>query len=109
MWAYLKTVGELPKSLPSIMACWSPVPHFLEHARPRGPEQPVENRQVVPVIEHVFADSGDAGERPASAACIAVEIVEVEPRQIGLAVQPRRRVVERIFAWINRNGRPAAG
>jgi transposase len=34
---------------------------------------------------------------------IAVEIVRKLPDQIGFAVHPRRWVVERFFAWINRN------
>ena len=36
-----------------------------------------------------------------------VEIVRKNPDQIGFAVNPRRRVVERFFAWINRNRRLA--
>ena len=38
---------------------------------------------------------------------IAVEIVRKSPDQVGFAVQPRRWVVERFFAWINRNRRLA--
>ena len=41
----------------------------------------------------------------ATATRIAVEIVRRKPDQIGFAVQPRRWVVERFFAWINRNRR----
>src|SRR6478752_2362688 len=37
----------------------------------------------------------------------AVEIVRKNPDQIGFAVQPRRWVVERFFAWIGRNRRLA--
>lgn len=58
-------------------------------------------------IRRVFADSGYAGERVATATVIAVEIVRRNPDQAGLAVQPRRWVVERLFAWISRNRRPA--
>jgi len=36
---------------------------------------------------------------------IAVEIVKRKPDQVGFAVQPRRWVVERFFAWISRNRR----
>ena len=36
---------------------------------------------------------------------VAVEIVRKNPDQIGFAVQPRRWVVERFFAWIGRNRR----
>jgi putative transposase len=37
------------------------------------------------------------------ATVIAIEIVRKHPGQIGFAVHPRRWVVERFFAWINRN------
>jgi putative transposase len=58
-----------------------------------------------PFIEKVFADAGYQGPRVATATRIAVEIVRRKPDQIGFAVQPRRWVVERFFAWINRNRR----
>jgi hypothetical protein len=38
---------------------------------------------------------------------IAVEIVRKNPGQVGFAVNPRRWVVERFFAWIGRNRRLA--
>jgi hypothetical protein len=38
---------------------------------------------------------------------IAVEIVRKNPDQVGFAVNPRRWVVERFFAWIGRNRRLA--
>ena len=44
---------------------------------------------------------------PAGATAIAVEIVRKNPDQVGFAVQPRRWVVERFFAWIGRNRRLA--
>jgi putative transposase len=50
-------------------------------------------------------DAGLAGEKVATATVIAVEIVRKNPNQVGFAVQPRRWVVERFFAWINRNRR----
>ena len=34
---------------------------------------------------------------------IAIEIVRKKPDQVGFAVHPRCWVVERFFAWINRN------
>src|SRR5439155_15621767 len=55
----------------------------------------------------VFADSGYAGDKVAKATVIAVEIVRKNPDQVGFAVQPRRWVVERFFAWIGRNRRLA--
>ena len=65
------------------------------------------SRRPFPFIEKVFADSGYAGERVAEATVIAVEIVRKNPDQVGFAVQPRRWVVERFFAWISRNRRLA--
>lgn len=65
------------------------------------------SRRPFPFIERVFADSAYAGEKVANASCIAVEIVRAKSGQIGFAVQPRRWVVERFFAWINRNRRLA--
>ena len=63
------------------------------------------SRKVFPFIEIVFADSGYAGQKVATATRIAVEIVRKRPDQVGFAIQPRRWVVERFFAWINRNRR----
>ena len=65
------------------------------------------SRGSFPFIEKVFADSGYAGEKVATATVIAVEIVRKSPDQVGFAGQPRRWVVERFFAWINRNRRLA--
>jgi transposase len=51
--------------------------------------------------------SGYAGEKVTTATLIAVEIVRKNPDQVGFAVNPRRWVVERFFAWIGRNRRLA--
>ena len=51
------------------------------------------------------SDAGYAGDRPATATILTVEIVRKPPDQIGFAVHPRRWVVERFFAWISRNRR----
>ena len=61
------------------------------------------SRRIFPFIQRVFADSGYAGEKVAKATLIAVEIVRKNPDQVGFAVNPRRWVVERFFAWIGRN------
>ena len=53
------------------------------------------------------ADSGYAGEKVAKATFLAVESVRKNPDQVGFAVNPRRWVVERFFAWIGRNRRLA--
>jgi transposase len=60
-----------------------------------------------PLIQKVFADSVYAGERVANATAIVVEIVRKLPDQVGFKVLPRRWVVERFFAWVNRNRRLA--
>ena len=65
------------------------------------------SRHAFPFIAKVFADRGYAGKRVAGATAIAVEIVRKNPDQVGFAVQPRRWVVERFFAWIGRNRRLA--
>jgi transposase len=65
------------------------------------------SRASFPFIERVFADGGYAGERVARATRITVEIVRKQAGQVGFAVQPRRWVVERFFAWLGRNRRLA--
>jgi transposase len=66
-----------------------------------------DSRRIFPFIQRVFADSGYAGEKVAKATLIAVEIVRKNADQVGFAVNPRRWVVERFFAWIGRNRRLA--
>ena len=56
-------------------------------------------------ITKAFADMGFAGEGPATATSISIEIVRKPAGQVGFAVHPRRWVVERFFAWISRNRR----
>jgi putative transposase len=63
------------------------------------------SRAAFPFVERVFADTAYAGERVANATRIIVEIVSKLPNQVGFVVLPRRWVVERFFAWINRNRR----
>ena len=65
------------------------------------------SRSRFPFIRKVFADSIYAGEKVATATAIIVEIVRKLPDQVGFKVLPRRWVVERFFAWINRNRRLA--
>lgn len=60
-----------------------------------------------PFVQLAFADSGYQGPRVAAASSIRVEIVRKPDGQIGFAVHARRWVVERFFAWINRNRRLA--
>ncbi len=65
------------------------------------------SRASFPFVTCAFADTAYAGERVAEATCIAIEIVRKPADQVGFAVHPRRWVVERCFAWINRNRRLA--
>jgi putative transposase len=63
------------------------------------------SRRSFPFITKAFADMGFAGDGPASATSITIEIVRKPPDQVGFAVHPRRWVVERFFAWIRRHRR----
>src|SRR4051812_32670340 len=65
------------------------------------------SRRFWPFIQKAFADSAYDAKRVAAATDVAVEIVRKHPDQVGFVVQPRRWVVERFFAWINRNRRLA--
>ena len=53
-----------------------------------------------------FADRAYAGPRVAAATSIAITLVGSLPGQRGFAVQPRRWIVERTFAWAGRCRRP---
>src|SRR3954470_6014879 len=63
------------------------------------------SRRSFPFIAKAFADMGFAGDGPATATSITIEIVRKPADQVGFAVHPRRWVVERFFAWISRNRR----
>ena len=65
------------------------------------------SRSLFPFIKKVWADGGYNHERVTQATNITVEIVNKITGQIGFVVLPRRWVVERFFAWINRNRRLA--
>ena len=60
-----------------------------------------------PFVELAFADSAYAARRVEDATNIAIQIVRKIPNQVGFEVHPRRWVVERCFAWLNRNRRLA--
>jgi putative transposase len=67
-------------------------------------------RYRFPWLRHVFADGGYAGDKLTTALAAQgrwqIEIVKRCDRA-GFAVLPRRWVVERSFAWLNRNRRLA--
>lgn len=65
------------------------------------------SRPSWPFVQLAFADAGYQGPRVAAASSIHVEIVRKPQGQVGFAVHARRWVVERFFAWINRNRRLA--
>src|SRR3954452_10192644 len=66
------------------------------------------SRRAFPFVAKAFADAGYAGDKPATATIITVEIVRKPPDQIGFAVHPRRWVVLRrtiLPGWVL-SGRP---
>lgn len=65
------------------------------------------SRGSFPFVELAFADSAYNADRVRDATSIAIEVVKKITHQVGFQVLPRRWVVERFFAWINRNRRLA--
>ena len=60
------------------------------------------SRRPWPFVALCYADRAYAGARVADATPVAVELVGPKPGQRGFAVQPRRWVIERTFAWTGR-------
>ncbi len=60
------------------------------------------SRRSWPFIALCYADRAYAGQRVASATPVRVKLVGPKPGQHGFAVQPRRWVIERTFAWTGR-------
>jgi putative transposase len=62
-----------------------------------------------PWLRHVFADGGYAGDKLKTALTKigdgTIEIIKRSDRVKGFVVLPRRWVVERTFAWLNREFR----
>jgi transposase len=67
----------------------------------------MQSRQRHPLVEHAYADSAYNSDRVRDATSITIEIVRKFADQTGFVVHPRRWVVERTFAWLNRNRRLA--
>jgi putative transposase len=65
------------------------------------------SRRSFPFVELAFADSAYNAQRVRDATSIVIEVVKKIADQVGFQVLPRRWVVERFFAWINRNRRLA--
>ena len=64
-----------------------------------------------PWLRHVFADGGYAGDKLKHALCRigkwTIEIIKRSETAKGFEALPRRWVVERTLAWLNRNRRLA--
>ena len=65
------------------------------------------SRQRHPFVKLAYADSAYNSPRVATATLIGIQIVRKFADQTGFVVHPRRWVVERTFAWLNRNCRLA--
>jgi transposase len=79
--------------------------------RDGAPELLGSIRSLFPWLRHIFADGGYAGDKLTTALARRgqwqIEIIKRSDRATGFAVLPRRWVVERTFAWLNRNRRLA--
>lgn len=68
-------------------------------------------RSLVPRLRHVFADGGYAGDKLKDAlkdhGDWTIEIIKRSDRAKGFILLPRRWMVERTLAWLNRNRRLA--
>ncbi len=65
------------------------------------------SRRRFPFVKLAYVDTAYAAKRVATATSIAIQVVRKIPGQVDFEVHPRRWVVERCFAWLNRNHRLA--
>jgi transposase len=79
--------------------------------RDGAPDLLASVREQYPWLRHVFADGGYAGEKLQEAlkdqGDWTIEIIKRSDTAKGFVLLPRRWVVERTFAWLNRNRRLA--
>jgi transposase len=72
------------------------------HGSHGGTAPPRTSRRPWPFLALCHADRAHAGARVADATPVRVEPAGPKPGQRGFAVQPRRWVIERTFAWTAR-------
>jgi putative transposase len=65
------------------------------------------SRKTHPFVELAFADSAYNADRVRDATSIVIEVVKKVADQVRFQVLPKRWVVERFHAWVNRNRRLA--
>ncbi len=79
--------------------------------RDGAPDLLASVRSLYPWLHHVFADGGYAGDKLKGAleglGDWTIEIVKRSDTAKGFVMLPRRWVVERTLAWLNRNRRLA--
>ena len=79
--------------------------------RDGGPQVLKNIRNRFPFLSHIFADGGYAGEqfagKVAETGKWSIEIIKRSDTAKGFVLLPRRWVVERTLAWLNRNRRLA--
>ena len=89
-------------------ACSKTINHCLVMADRDGAVPLLKaSRKSFAFVDVAFADSACSALRVRQATRITIEVVRKIADQIGFQVLPRRWVVERTFAWINRNRRLA--
>src|SRR3546814_13800443 len=66
-----------------------------------------QSHQRPPVVALAYADSAYDSDRVRDTTSMTIEIVRKFADQTCFVVHPRRWIVERTFAWINRNRRLA--